>query len=193
MALAATKDDTYGPAMQALSPSRREFVTILLDAPGITPKDAYRRAFPGAASDNGIGVNSHRLTHDQKILDAMHEEANKRLQSAAVLGASVLVEIARDSTHKDRLKAAMTLLNRIGLHERSEHQVTVKRPTDDVEIAQGIVELAKELGLDPRVLLGSNAHLVEPLVDKTKLIDGEVVDQENLIEAEVLPPEEEQW
>lgn len=167
-------DSELGPAMQALEPRRRAFVLEMLNNPAISHAQAARRAgYTG--TDNYLGVQAHRLAHSERVLAAYHEEASKRLRSGVLVGASVLVEIARDSTHKDQLKAAMTLLNRVGLHEKTEHKHVVERATDDVEVKRQVVALAKELGLDPRVFLGNNASL--PALPTPVDADFEVIEQ----------------
>lgn len=153
-----TSDEDLGPAMRALEPRRRAFVVAMIEAPHLSYTQAALRA-GYSGTPGSLGVQAHRLAHSEKVLAAYHEEANKRLRAGAILGASVLVQIARDNTHKDQLKAAMTLLNRVGLHEKTEHKHVVERPTDDIEVKRQIVALAKELGVDPRVFLGKNAEL----------------------------------
>lgn len=154
-------DLEYGPAMLALKESQRAFVNALLQQSEQNYTRAYMSAYPDASYDTA-NVNGIRLAHNSKILDALHEEAGNRLRSAALLGASVIRQIANDPTHKDQLKAATTLLNRIGLHERTEHKVTVERPTDDVEIIQRIVDLGKSMDwtdAEIRAAIGHNTEL----------------------------------
>lgn len=151
--------DDLGPAMSALTPRQRIFVRCMLDTPTLDATAAARRAGYQIGSSDAVRVQAFRLMHSERVIAAYHEEASKRLRSGAVLGASVLMKIAQDPMHKDQLKAAMTLLNRIGLHEKTEHKHVVERPTDDIEVKRQIVALAKELGVDPRVFLGKNAEL----------------------------------
>lgn len=152
--------------MAALTPGRRAFVLAVLDQGDINYTKAYMQAFP-AAGYQTANVDGPRLAHDERVLEAFHEEAQRRIRSGVALASSVLVEIAGDVTHKDRLKAVSMILNRAGLHELSEHKVTVERPTDEVEIKQRIVALAKELGLDPKVFLGHNTAvpMLPPVID----------------------------
>ncbi len=51
-----------------------------------------------------------------KIQEAIREEGSRRLGRHAILAVSVLAEIAANPEHKDRLRAAIELLNRAGLH-----------------------------------------------------------------------------
>jgi hypothetical protein len=76
------------------------------------------------------------------------------VRSGAILGASVLHEIAGDVMHKDRFKAGVELLNRSGLLVETQHRVTVEDNRSSKEIEDAIILLARRNGLDPRTLLG---------------------------------------
>lgn len=151
---------TLGPAMQQLNPMQRAFVFALVESGG----NASR-----AAAAAGYGQNSEtkeqrsmaqryagwRLTHDENVLAAIKEEAEKRLHSGALIAASALLEMVVDPTSKWRYKAAVELLNRSGLIVATEHKVTVNHTTSDAAMVKRIEELANGLGLDPKKLLGS--------------------------------------
>ncbi len=89
------------------------------------------------------------------------ECAGFRRRSGALLGASVLVEIAKDQLHKDRFKAAKELLGHNGFNIISEHKVTVEHVPDDKERIAGIIDMAKRLGVDPREFLGAYGVTVD--------------------------------
>ena len=84
---------------------------------------------------------------------------DKRFRSDAVIGRSVLMEIALDKEHpQQRLKAATALLDRGGFHSMSEQRISVEHHnlTGDAMIER-IKALALELGMDATKLIGSNA------------------------------------
>ncbi len=169
----AISDDDLGPAMRALDPRRRAFVVAMIEAPSLSyTQAAIRAGYSG--TEVSLRVQAHRLAHSERVLAAYHEEAEKRLRAGAILGASVLVQIASNEMHKDQLKAAGMLLNRIGFHEKTEHKHVVERATDDVEVKRQVVALAKELGLDPRVFLGKNAQM--PALEAPVDADFEVIE-----------------
>lgn len=146
-----------GPAMSALSTRQQAFVRYMLQTGGQNAKRCAAAAgYTG--NDNTMAVTAHRLAHDEKVLAALKEEADKRIRSGAILGASVLAEIAGDVTHKDRLKAAIELLNRAGLLtatlHKHEHAVTVTNTADEKAQIARITEMAAKLGVDPKKLLG---------------------------------------
>ena len=106
--------DRLGPAMLALNAAQRRFVSAALIYP--TGKDWQIAKAAGYASNSygALRHTAHRLMHDEKIIAAMHEEADKRLRGSALLGVSVIAKIARTDGHRDQLKAAEALLNRLG-------------------------------------------------------------------------------
>lgn len=153
--------------MRACNVSQRRFVLAALEFPHGKDWQIAKAAGYSDRSHNALRVTAHRLFHDEKVLAALHEEAGKRLRSSAVLGVSILAKIARTDGHKDQLKAAEALLNRVGFHETTEHKVTVDHVGGDDAVAR-IRRAAALLGKDPTELLGANTP---PM----KLIEGEVV------------------
>jgi phage terminase small subunit len=168
-----SEEASLGPRMRALSDRQRRFVRAAMEFPTGKGWQIAKAAGYSAKSHGYLRLAAHRLFHDEAIIAAMHEEAGKRLRSSAVLGASVLAKIARTDGHRDQLKAAEALLNRVGLHERTEHFVNVNHSdTTSRAMFERIKELAGALGVDPAALLGPNAP-VEPM----KVIEGEVVEE----------------
>jgi len=143
-----------GPAMLALTPLQRGFVIALVETGGKSDAGAARLAGYGG-TDASCWQAGHRLAHNPKVQLAIREEADRRLRAGALLGASALIEIASDIMHKDRYKAAESLLNRAGLLVETQHRVIVEddRRTEQ-EIVAAITLMAKRNNLDPRKLLG---------------------------------------
>jgi phage terminase small subunit len=154
-----------GAAMRALTLNQRAFVVALLETGA--------RDNTLAAQMAGFGTNiesqwqaGHRLSHNPKVLAAIREEADKRLKSGAILGASVIVKIAMNDLHKDQLKAAVELCNRGGLLVETQHRVIVEDDRrDKSEIEAAIIALAKRLGVDPVKLLGVRSVANEEAID----------------------------
>lgn len=145
-----------GPAMTALEPKQRAFVLALVDTGGQDATKAARMAGYGGENPQSVRVTAHRLTHDAKVLEAIREVADSRIRSEALMAMEVIVEIAKDVTHKDRFAAAKEIANRSGLMvvNKVEH-AHVHRTEDEDEKIKRIIQLAKGLGVDPRTLLGS--------------------------------------
>jgi phage terminase small subunit len=165
---------SLGPAMRELNVSQRRFVVAALTFP--TGKD-WQIAKAAGYSDRSHGalrVCAHRLFHDEKVIAGLHEEASKRLRSSSVLAVSVLMKIARTDGHRDQLRAAEGLLNRTGLHETSEHRVSVTHQDQSSAATERRIRAAMErlekLGRDPALLLGR--------MRPSPVLEGEVMSDE---------------
>jgi len=164
-ALLIPKEYKLGPAMSKLTERQRAFVVALLDFGGINPNKAARMAgYSVADGGAGLAVTAHRLAHDEKIQDAIQEEAGRRLRTGSIMAVKTLLEIADNpaAEHRDRLKAVEMILNRTGLHAISEKNVTVTHvdQTSD-EMIKRIALLARNQGLDPVKLLGNAGVVVD--------------------------------
>lgn len=160
-------DFSCGPAMKKLNERQKAFVTAMLDFGGRNNTRAARAAgYDGA--DEVVRVTAHRLAHDPKIQEAIKEEGEKRLNAGTIMAVNILLEICDDATteKKDRLKAAEMILNRVGLHAKSEHKVAVthKDETSKEMIAE-IKLLSERLGIDPQKLLGNQAIVEAEFVE----------------------------
>lgn len=161
------EDYECGPAMKKLNERQRAFVMAMLDFGGRNNTRAARAAgYDG--SDEVIRVTAHRLAHDQKIQDAITEEGQKRLNAGAFMAINTLLDICDDATteKKDRIKAAVEIMNRVGLHAKTEQKISVthKDETSKEMIAE-IKLLSERLGIDPVKLLGNQAIVEAEFVE----------------------------
>lgn len=157
-ALTITPDAKCGPAMKRLNDRQRAFVCAVIEMGGINHTRAALAAGYGNGKIENAAVQGNRLIHDEDVLNAVQEEAQRRLRSGAIMSVQTLLEIASDvgAENKDRLKAVEMILNRSGLHATTEHHVKVEhRDTTDEAMVAKIKLLAKNQGLDPVKLLGS--------------------------------------
>lgn len=162
--------------MTALEPQQRAWVLAYLETGCRSATEAARLAgyAPGGAPQS-VRMAGHRLKNDEKVLAAIKELAEKRVKSGAYLAMSVLREIAEDPTHKDRFKAAVEMLNRAGMIVVQKQEVEHKHLMDAREVAAGIRQFAKELGLDETKLLGAAGYtdvdfeVVSPISDTPQL------------------------
>lgn len=141
-----------GPALSCLNPQERAFLLALVMAGG-SPNQVLNCARAAGYADPKYGWV---LMRKQKIIDALQEEAGKRLVSGALLGASVLMEIAGNPIHKDQYKAAKELLAHAGYMPVSKQEITVKHlEPDKRQLVADIAAFARQMGMDPQKLLGS--------------------------------------
>lgn len=145
--------------MAALSERQRAFVMAMIEFPGITQaKAAIRAGYRN--SPGGMKVQGHYLAHHLGVQAAIREEAGKRLNSAALTAANVLVGFLTDKEvdPKERIKAAGMLLDRSGFG--AAQTINVNKTTTDrtgKAIMERIAALAQKHGLDAGKLLGAPA------------------------------------
>ena len=161
-----------GPAMEVLTVKQRGFVLAMLADPLATPSEWARAA---GYDPNGIDrVAGHKLSRDPRIEAAATELARANLNTfGPVLGIGVMMMIARNSEHRDQLKAAAMLANRSGFHEVTEQVVSVTH-SDRTGKAweERIRRAAAQLGVDPGSLLGANAPAEPMRTIEAKVVDG---------------------
>lgn len=139
--------------MASLSEQHRDFVLRLME---LGPS---KRASAKAAKDVGFSsLNGYKLMRDERILAAIREEATKELAGAALIGVKVMIEIAQDRDHKDRLKAAEKLAAINGF--TAEQRIVVEHISPDNKgmIAE-IRSMAAQLGLDPKQLISATGFI----------------------------------
>lgn len=151
-------DRDFGPAMAALNERQRAFVMAMIEFPGITQRDAAERAgYSPSGSNSALRVHGHYLAHHPGVQAAIREEAGKRLNSASLTAANVLMSLLTDDAvePKDRIKAAGMLLDRSGFGAAQTINVN-KHVTDNSgkAIMERIRSLAEKHGLDSGRLLG---------------------------------------
>lgn len=176
--------DDYGAAMLALSERARAFVVALTIAGGDQEKAALAAGYGSeSATPQQAKVAAHmagyRLMRDKRVLAAIKEEAERRLHSGALLGASVLIAMANDPMSKHRFKAAVELLDRAGLAVTTRHEIAVTHETKtDKQQIETIIRQAKQLGLDPRKLLGNVGVVLDA---EFEVIEGSADGLEDLL------------
>lgn len=157
--------DAFGPEMRKCTDPQKKFVLAMLDLGGQPGcfSEAYVRAGYSATSPQSVRVNASRLAHNPKIINAMAEESRKRLDGSAMVAVSTLVKICADAEEKtgNKLKAALAIMDRTGLHAMSEHKVTVDDHRTEGELVAAITAMAQRQGLDPRLLLGDKVQVID--------------------------------
>ena len=191
MTVVLPDEGTFGPAMLALPSDRqRAFVLALLEQGG---RGGFQRAYiqAGYSGEGGVvRVSAWKLAHDDRIQEAIREEAQKRLGGAGILATSVLVEMLNDDATKKPLRAKIAgmILNRVGLHEKTEHKVSVKKEMTEADKLAAIEKLAGILGVDAKTLLGEQYSLqADKQISKPA---HDMVDAEFTVVEEVEPTSE---
>lgn len=141
--------------MAALNEKQRGFVLAMVENPGISFAAAARQAGYSDVKE-GAKVRGHHCAHNPAVQAAIREEALKRLQSASLIAAGVVIEILQDkrTQRKDRLKAAAMLLDRTGF--AAQQNINIHKTVTDqsgAAIVERIRALAVKHNLDPSTLL----------------------------------------
>jgi hypothetical protein len=98
-------------------------------------------------------------TRQHQMNEALAEQLEKAFRGDGPIGRGVLLEIALDKNHPQRLKAAEALLGRAGFPLLTEQRVHVTHTDLTSEgMIERIKQLAIELGVDATKLLGHNGH-----------------------------------
>ena len=150
-----------GPAMEALPPRMRQFVMAIIQTGCTNAKAADLAGYQGGPDTwKAMGW---RLAHDSRVQAAIQEEAAKLIRTSAVMAIGVVQDIARNPNvdPKDRLKAALAILDRSGLHAHTEHTLKVEHQPSESETLRQIKELAERLGVDPVQFLGRYGYAVD--------------------------------
>lgn len=181
----------YGPKMKALPNDKwREFVTIYCQQGRKSAGRAYALAFGhdpyDEAKKNSCSVSGHRMAHDERVLSAMFEWAEKAMRSLAPAATNVLAAVLDDpvAAASDKINAAKTVADRVGLHARTEHKVTVEHLGDDPARLAGIAELAARLGLDLGSLVGKRLASRAPVIDLTPTAETVANEQHEWVDDE---------
>jgi hypothetical protein len=173
--LIVVPDEGCGPAMLVLSPPQRAFVFAKVHF-GCKNAEAARRAGYSKNHPEDAKVTAYRLAHSDEVQVAIIEESRKIMSSEGPRSIKTLVDIRDDQRKeaKDRIKAAIELLNRGGLNAVSEHHLTVEHQMTDAQKDQRILALCLELGLPEasarKLLIAPNAidgEFTEVEPDKT--------------------------
>ena len=169
-ALQEIDESSLGPAMLRLTPRHRAFVRAKVLF-GVDSKKAAAMAGYPTTSPHALEVRGYEAAHDPLVQEAMHEEAVKLMRGEGAKSLHTLIAI-RDDTGaepKDRIKCAVEILNRCGLHAMSEHKVSVEHSLSDAEKDRRILALCAELGLSESE---AKKMLIAPLEAK-KITDAE--------------------
>lgn len=156
------EDTECGPAMLALTPGQRALVYCYVHL-GCSGAEAARQA--GYAHGKVVGS---AILREPGVNAAVIEESRKVLCRHGPKSIATLVAIRDDKTQRgaDRIKAAITLLDRAGLNAVSEHHLLVEHKLSEEQQDARILQLCGELGIPP-------VEARKLLIDPSKVVDAE--------------------
>lgn len=172
-------DAKLGPAMKMLSPRARAFVLALVELGGNPQERAA--AMAGYGGNKAVReVTASRLAADPRVQAAIVEEAKALARSASLTAIAETIKILTGVTPaaaQVRLNAASRIMTLAGMEPDKNvnvnHMVDVA-PSAKQQIAE-VIRLSKDVGIDPRKLLGKAGVIVDAefqvVGDKTGLED----------------------
>jgi phage terminase small subunit len=130
---------SYGPAMLACTPKERLFVEQVME--GKPFADAARvTGFgneDGTSSANTLARIGYRLSHRDRVIGAIAEEAKKMVRTAVPSAVKAVKEIVTSPFHKDRARVALALIEKVDpTVQRQEVEVTHKIDHEDEALQQ---------------------------------------------------------
>lgn len=161
----------YGPAMLACSERQRRYVEIMVAHPEAAQAAAARRAGYGLPDTNHNTMKQigFKVAHNPKVIEAIREVASQRLNTSTLLAASVLAKIAASPTaqDKDKIKAALGLLDRTGFGAQQNINVTktVTRKIDVSAAADKIAEFRRKFPEQFAKLIGGETVAAPAVID----------------------------
>src|SRR5579859_2782874 len=153
---------SLGPAMLALTAPQRRFAMAAVMYPLARDWQIAKAAGYSDRSYGGLRVTAHRLFHDEGVLAAIRECADKEIRSGGMLAVATIKKIVRNDEHRDQFKAATWLAGLSGFAVAQTINVnqTVTDKTGRA-IEQRIKQLAEKHGLDAARLLGKGPAPVD--------------------------------
>jgi phage terminase small subunit len=158
-----------------LSLKERTFVDRYLalgGARGAGKKAAEAAGFPSSWA----GIASHRLLRRPRVAHAIEQESKRLVRALGPQAIKVLKEILDDKQHKDRLKAARTVLERIDpalVGFQHQHRVDVAVETSGIETALRMLQVMRELRVPIEVQREKVGVNLFPQLEA--MLDGEAV------------------
>ena len=150
---------SLGPAMLALTPVQRRFAIAAVMYPLAKDWQIAKAAGYSDKSYGSLRVKAHNQFHNEKVLAAIKECADKEIRGSAMLGIATMKKIVRNDLHKDQLKAAQTLVGLAGF--TIDQNINVKQTIRDESgsaIMGEIKRLAEKLGVPVAKLLERKAE-----------------------------------
>lgn len=141
--------------MLALTPPQRRFAMAAVMYPMAKDWQIAKAAGYSDRSHGALRVSAHRLFHDEKVLAAIRECADKEVRSGGMLAIATIKKIVRSDGHRDQFKAAQWLAGMNG--QVVAQNINVNQNVSDNSskaLMERIERAAAVLGVDPAALLG---------------------------------------
>ena len=149
-----------GPRMSTLSEKQQRFVMAMIQTGGNRVRSALLAGYGEKSGTpdqryRAAAMTGSRLAHDEDIIAAVQEQAEKMMKAGAIKAAAVMIELMDSPDPKVRQKAASETLAISGIQGIAKQEIKVEHSNQSTaELLKFIKDAAREQGLDPRKLLG---------------------------------------
>lgn len=108
------------------------------------------------SSPQSMATISSRLSHDDRVLAALHEEDQKRIRASAPRAIRALSSLIEDPSSRDHARAIGMVLDRVHPAETThivkvEHQASPSLVAT-AEVMEKMMALARSVGIDPATM-----------------------------------------
>lgn len=141
-----------GPRMAALKSAKRQEFVWHYCRNGGDERAAYQAA-GYQSSGEAARIAIFKMMHAPDVVAAMTELGHHMLSALTLPAIGAVAKAIADPNHKDQMRAAFRVLDSTGFGVTTEHKVVVEHKSDD-DMARRAAALAKEMGIDPVMLLG---------------------------------------
>lgn len=143
----------FGPKMRVLTEKQRAFVMAHVEFPLLSAAEHARMAGYSDAGE-ACKVAACRMLQDKKIVEAIQEQAGKKLWAISLKAAGRVEQMIDCDDPAIALKAALSVLDRVG-HAPQQNININQHVTDNSgkALMERIQALAVKHGLDPQKLL----------------------------------------
>ncbi len=179
--------ENLGEAMRALvaaSPFMARWAVAKVET-GASDKECARLAGYSAASEHALEATGYRVKNDPRVQAAILELSQSLMRTEGPKSIKTLVMLRDDTKVKPevRMKCAVELMNRAGMHAVSEGKLTVTHKLSDSEMDQRILALAAELQIPAEI---AQKMLIAPadMAKNAEVIDAEFVEVVEPLSAE---------
>lgn len=161
-------EENLGPAMKALTPLQRRFVLAVKEiGAGRWMRAAKIAGYSG--TDQALAVRGYEQAHNPKVTAALVEIGGYTMQSIANDASAALLDVLTHPTQAKgalRLKAALAVLDRIGLGIKTEHTVNINKSEERTD--RLLIEVRAQLEKNPALAQFLPAPIKALLEDQTK-------------------------
>ncbi len=149
--------------MRALNENQRAFVHALVETGG-RRAEAAKLAGYECNSPESFRSTADYVMRNAKVQEAILEEGRRQMGGLAIQASQVLAQFIDGSIScppSTRLRAIEMAMNRIGMHAKTEHEMTITDNRTDGDVVKQIAMLAQQMGMDPKTLLGNQGVTID--------------------------------